>query len=40
MAPIQDLKDSQKTYANFTGTLKYVVPIIAVIVLFVIFLIS
>ena len=40
MAPIQDIKASEKTYSNFIGTLKWVVPLIAVITLFVIFIIS
>ncbi len=40
MASANDMKAHQGTYGSFVGLLKWSVPIIAVIVLIVIFLIS
>jgi hypothetical protein len=40
MAPTHDTTKAQKTYTSFIGTLKWVVPAIAVLVLIVILLIS
>lgn len=40
MAPADDMKAHQGTYSSFIGLLKWAVPVIAVITLFVIFLIS
>ena len=40
MAHSQDLKDSQRTYAGFIGTLKWAVPLVAAITLFVVILIA
>ena len=40
MASANDMKAAEKTYSRFVGALKWTVPLIAVIVLFLIFLIS
>ena len=40
MTPSEYPKDSQATYSGFIGTLKWAIPVIAVIVLFVILIIS
>jgi hypothetical protein len=40
MAPADDMKAAEKTYSGFVTLLKWAVPIIALIALFVIFLIS
>ena len=40
MAPTNDLKDAEKTYSGFISTLKWAVPVIAVIVAIVVWLIA
>jgi len=40
MAPIHETKDAEKTYSGFIGTLKWAVPLVAVIVLLVVLLIQ
>jgi len=40
MTPSDNIKDSQATYSSFIGTLKWAVPLIAVIALLVVLLIS
>jgi hypothetical protein len=40
MASANDLKAAEKTYGRFIGMLKWAVPVIALIVLFVILLIA
>lgn len=40
MTDTDDTADSQKTYAGFIATLKWTVPVIALIVLFVVLLIA
>lgn len=40
MAPTDQMKKAEQTYSNFTGTLKWVVPLIAAVVLLVILLIA
>ena len=40
MAPSNELNTAERTYSGFVGTIKWAVPIIALIVLFIIFLIS
>jgi hypothetical protein len=40
MASANDMKAAEKTYSGFVGLLKWAVPILAVLVLIVIFLIS
>ena len=40
MAPSDDIKDARATYSGFIGTLKWVVPVVAVVVLIVVLLIA
>jgi len=40
MAPVHETKDAEKTYSSFIGTLKWSVPLIAVIVLIVVLIIQ
>ncbi|WP_137678878.1 aa3-type cytochrome c oxidase subunit IV [Aurantiacibacter suaedae] len=40
MAQQQDMNDARETYAGFIGTLKWTVPLIAVLVALVVILIS
>ncbi len=40
MAPQNPMKKAEKTYGNFIGALKWVVPLIAAIVLFVVLIIA
>lgn len=40
MGSAKDMKAAEKTYNGFVGLLKWTVPILALLVLFVIFLIS
>ena len=40
MAQQQDLNDARETYAGFIGTLKWTVPLLAVIVAIVVIIVS
>lgn len=40
MANSQDLKSHEKTYGSFIGMLKWILPLIAVLTLFIVLIIS
>lgn len=40
MANSQDIKPNEKTYGSFIGLLKWTLPLIAVLVLFIVLIIS